>query len=142
VEALPLPDSLDTAAAKSERELLKRVAALNRYVIEQNGERAVVEALAYQLGVNPQLVIQERQQLRLGYGEYAALRGVAYLGRGALKRIADDYQRGRSWAELSTDNGSRVNELMAWMGELIRTTSNIDRQLKGQQQRPNTRLRP
>jgi len=142
VESLPLPDSLDTAAAKSERELLKRVAALNRYVLEQNGERAVVEALAYQLGVNPQLVIQERQQLSLGYGEYAALRGVAYLGRGSLKRIADGYQRGRSWAELPTDNGSRVNELMAWMGELIRTTSNIDRQLKGQQQRPNTRLRP
>ena len=118
------------------------MAALNRYVEEQNGERAVVEALAYQLGVNPQLVIQERQQLRLGYGEYVALRGVAYLGRGSLNRIADDYLRGLSWAELSTDNGSRVNELMAWMGELIRTTSNIDRQLKGQQQRPNTRLRP
>jgi predicted Zn-dependent protease len=142
VESLPLAESLDTAAAKSERELLKRVAALNRYVEEQNGERAVVEALAYQLGVNPQLVIQERQQLRLGYGEYAALRCVAYLGRGSLKRIADDYQRGRSWAELSTNNGSRINELMGWMGELIRTTSNIDRQLKGQQQRPNPRLRP
>jgi predicted Zn-dependent protease len=142
VESLPSAESLDTAAAKSERELLKRVATLNRYVEEQNGERAVVEALAYQLGVNPQLVIQERQQLRLGYGEYAALRGVAYLGRGSLNRIADDYQRGRSWAELSTNNGGRIDELIGWMGELIRTTSNIDRQLKGRQQAPNTRLRP
>ena len=142
VEPLPSAESLDTAAAKSEREFLKRVAALNRYVEEQNGERAVIEALAYQLGINPQLVIQERQQLRLGYGEYAALRGVAYLGRGSLNRIADDYQRGRSWAELSANNGSRINELMAWMRDLIRTTSNIDRQLKGRQQAPNTRLRP
>ena len=142
IESLPSAESLDTAAAKSERELLKRLAALNRYVEEQNGERAVVEALAYQLGIIPQLVVQERQQLRLGYGEYAALRGVAYLGRGSLNRIADEYQRGRSWAELSTNSGSRINELMGWMGELIRTTSNIDRQLKGQQQRPNTRLRP
>jgi predicted Zn-dependent protease len=142
VESLPSAESLDTAAAKSERELLKRVATLNRYVEEQNGERAVVEALVYQLGVNPQLVIQERQQLRLGYGEYAALRGVAYLGRGSLNRIADDYQRGRSWAELSTNNGGRIDELIGWMGELIRTTGNIDRQLKGRQQAPNTRLRP
>jgi predicted Zn-dependent protease len=142
VESLPSAESLDTAAAKTERELLKRVAALNRYVEEQNGERAVVEALVYQLGVNPQLVVQERQQLRLGYGEYAALRGVAYLGRGSLKRIADDYQRGRSWAELSTHNGTRTDELMGWMGEIIRATSNIDRQLKGRQQAPNTRLRP
>lgn len=142
VESLPLPESLDTAAAKSERELLKRVAALNRYVEEQNGERAVIEALAHQLGINPQSVIQERQQLRLGYGEYAALRAVAYLGRGSLNRIADDYQRGRSWSEFSTNNGSRINELMGWMGELIRTTSNIDRQQKSRQQRPNARLRP
>ena len=142
VESLPPAESLDSAAAKSERELLKRVAALNRYVVEQNGERAVVEALTYQLGIHPQIVIQERQQLRLGYGEYAALRGVAYLGRGSMNRIADDYRRGRSWAELLTNNGSRITELMGWMGEFIRTTGNIDRQLKGQQPRPNTRLRP
>ncbi len=142
VESLPLPESLDTASAKSERELLQRVAALNRYVEEPYGERAVSEALAYQLGINPQFDIQERQQLRLGYGAYAALRGVAYLGRSSLNRIAADYQRGRSWSELSTNNGSQINELMGWMGELLRTTSNVDRQLKGRQQASNTRLRP
>jgi hypothetical protein len=59
-----------------------------------------------------------------------------------MNRIADDYRRGRSWAELSANNGSRITELMGWMGEFIRTTGNIDRQLKGQQPRPNTRLRP
>ncbi|HEX9142689.1 MAG TPA: hypothetical protein VGA09_00360 [Candidatus Binatia bacterium] len=48
--------SLDSPAAKSERELLKRVQAINRYVEEQNGERPVVAALAYQLRLNAQMV--------------------------------------------------------------------------------------
>lgn len=141
VEVLPLAESLDTAAAKSERELLKRVAAVNRFVEEQNGERVLVQALARELRINPQIVVQERQQLRMGYGQYAALRGVAFLGRTSLNRIADDYQRGRPWSEITANNGSRINELTAWFGELIRTTNNVGRQLQGQQVRPSTRLR-
>jgi len=142
VELLPSAESLDTAAAKSERELLKRVAAVNRFVEEQNGERVVVQALAWELRVNPQIVVQERQQLRVGYGQYAALRGVALLGRGSLNRIADDYQRGRPWSEITANNGSRINDLTAWFGAVIRTTNNVGRQLQSQQLRPRTPLRP
>ena len=142
IELLPSAESLDTAAAKAERELLKRVAAVNRFVEEQNGERVIVEALARELSVNPQIVVQERQQLRIGYGQYAALRGVAFLGRSSLNRIADDFQRGRSWSEITANNGSRINELTSWFGGLIRTTNNVGRQLQSQQLRPNTRLRP
>jgi predicted Zn-dependent protease len=142
VELLPSAESLDTAAAKAERELLKGVAAVNRFVEEQNGERVIVAALASQLRLNPQTIVQERQQLRMGYGQYAALRGVAYLGRGSLNRIADDYQRGRPWSEISNNHGSRISELTVWFGDLIRTTNNIGRQLQSQQFRPNTRLRP
>jgi len=98
--------------------------------------------LAYQLRINPQVIVQERQQLRLGYGQYAALRGVAFLGRGSLSRIADDHQRGRSWSEITANNGSRINELTNWFGELIRTANNVGRQPQGQPLRPNTRLRP
>ncbi|MGH7887557.1 MAG: M48 family metallopeptidase [Candidatus Binatia bacterium] len=141
-ELLPSAASLDTAAAKSERDLLKRVAAVNRFVEEQNGERVVVEALARELRINPQIIVQERQQLRMGYGQYAALRGVAFLGRSSLNRIADDYRRGRSWSEITANNGSRINELTAWFGELIRTTNNVGRQLQGQPLRPSSRLRP
>src|SRR5262249_45145752 len=90
IESLPTAESLDTATAKSERELLKRMAAVNRFVEEQNGERVMVEALAVQLRVYPQTILNERQQLRTGYGQYAAMRGIAYLGRGSLGRIADD----------------------------------------------------
>jgi len=142
VEQLPSAGVLDTATAKAERELLKRVAAINGFVEQQNGERVVVEALSYQLRVNPQSVFQERQQLRLGYGQYAALRGVAYLGRGSISRITDDYQRGRSWSEIATGNGSRISELITWTGELIRTTNSLGGQFKSPQFRPNPRWRP
>jgi hypothetical protein len=143
VELLPSAEALDTATARAERELLKRVAAVNRFVEEQNGERVIVEALARELRLNPQIIVQERQQLRIGYGQYAALRGVAFLGRGSLNRIADDYQRGRPWTEISSNNGSRIGELTTWFGELIRTANSVGRQLQNQQPlRPNTRLRP
>lgn len=138
-ELLPSAEALDTATAKVERELLKRVEAINRFVAEQNGERAVVEALAFQLRASPQLVYQERQQLRVGYGQYAALRGVADLGRGSIGRIADDYQRGRSWSDITSSNGIRVSDLMIWVGDLIRTTNNVGRQLRNQQLRPTPR---
>lgn len=137
IENLPAPASLDTPAAKSERELLKRVQAINAYVEQQNGERPVVEALGYELRLNPQTIAQERQQLGIGYGQYAALRGVAYLGRGSINRIVDDYKRGRSWADLTEANGSRISELTVWVGDVIRTTNSRARDLRNQ--RPNQR---
>lgn len=141
LETLPAPESLDTPAAKSERELLKRIEAINRAVEQQNGERAVVEALAYELRMSPQTIVQERQQLQTGYGQYAGLRGVAHLGRGSISRVADDYQRGRPWSDVAVNNGTRLNELMVWFGDLIRTTNNMGQQLQRQQPRPATRYR-
>ena len=142
VESLPTAESLDTPAAKSERELLKRVEAINRFVAEQNGERPVVEALSHELRLNPQVIVQERQKLQVGYGQYAAMRGLAYLGRGSINRIVDDYQRGRAWSEITSANGSRVNELMVWIGDVIRTTNSLARQQRNQLQNPYQRLRP
>jgi predicted Zn-dependent protease len=141
IELLPRAESLDTVAAKTERELLKRMAAIDRYVEEQNGERAIVEALAYELRLRPQVVVQERQQLRVGYGQYAGLRGVAHLGHDSINRIAADYQRGRSWSEIAESHGSRVNELTFWMGDVIRTTNSVVRQLQSLPYRPGTRTR-
>jgi Zn-dependent protease with chaperone function len=43
-------------------------------VEQQNGERAVAEALAYKLRLNLLTIVNERQQLKVGYGQYAALR--------------------------------------------------------------------
>ena len=141
VAMLPSAESLDSPAAKSERALLKRIDEINRYVEEQNGERPVVEALAYELRLNPQAVAEERQRLRIGYGQYAALRGVSYLGRGSINRVFDDYQRGRSWSDIVQNSGSRVNELTLWIGGLMRTTNAMTQQLRNQSNRPNLRLR-
>jgi metalloendopeptidase OMA1, mitochondrial len=51
IELLPSAALLDSPEAKAERELLKRIQAINGLAEEQNGERAVVEALAYEPAV-------------------------------------------------------------------------------------------
>jgi predicted Zn-dependent protease len=129
VEALPSLQQLDSPTARAERELLKRIQALNKKAGEAGGERAVVEALGYTLRVNPALVVRERQQAQLGYGQYAALKGVSYLGRAPIGRVAADYQRGTRWSNLVETNGSRLADLVSWMGDLLRTTTTIQSQL-------------
>jgi len=130
IETLPTPAALDSPAAKSERELLKRVQLINRFVAEQNGERAIIEGLAQELRLRPEIIYRERQQLGLGYGQYAALRGVSYLGRGPINRIVDDYQRGRPWSDIAQSNGSRISELTTWIGDVISTTNGVAQRLR------------
>jgi len=141
VELLPSPESIDSPNARAERELLQRIQAINNYVGAQNGERPVVEALAYQLRMNPQTIVQERQQLRVGYGQYTALRGLSYLGHGSVARIITDYQAGQSWSEIAQSNGSGINDLTAWIGDVMRTTNDRVRQLRSQPYRPSYRFR-
>jgi predicted Zn-dependent protease len=142
IESLPSAEALDTATAKAERELLKRVAAINRFAQVENGEQPTVEALAYQLGTSPQVILAERQQLGIGYGQYAALRGLSYLGSGSINKIIDDYRQGRPWSEISSNNGSGLGELISWLGGVVRTTNALGRQPRNQQFRPNYRPRP
>jgi predicted Zn-dependent protease len=130
VETLPSAQTLDTPVARTERELLKRVQAINVFVEQQSGERPVVEALSYELRLSPQTILQERQQLGIGYGQYAALRGIAYLGRSSINRVVDEYQRGRSLTDLTNAHGTRLNELTTWIGDVIRTTNARARQLR------------
>jgi Zn-dependent protease with chaperone function len=141
VELLPSPQVLDSPTAKNERELLKKIQVINQYVEQKSGERPIVEALAYELRLNPQIVIQERQQLRIGYGQYAALRGVSYLGHSSINRILSVYQRGEPWSEIAQANGTGLNQLTVWLNEVIRTTNNVARQPRYQQYRPSARIR-
>ena len=140
VELLPSPQSLDSPTARSERELLKRIQVINQFVEQQNGERAVAEALAYKLRLNLLTIVNERQQLKVGYGQYAALRGLTYLGRGSIRNIVAEYQRGRSWSTIAQDNASGLNELTAWITDLMRTTSAVGRQLRTQPYRSSPRM--
>lgn len=132
LERLPSAAALDTATARAERDLLKRIQAINQFVGDQGGERIFVEALARDLRMSPQLVFQERQQFQVGYGQYAALRGVAYLGRAPARRVLEDYRRGRPWAEVALNNGVQVSELTGWIDGLIRTTNSLGRQMRSQ----------
>lgn len=141
IALLPSPASLDSSTARAERELLKRIQAINSYVEAQNGERPIVDALSSQLRLNPQTIVQERQQLRIGYGQYTALRGLSYLGRGSINRIVADYQQGRPWSEIAQNNGARVGDLTAWLGDVIRATNQRSRQLRTQGYPPNYRFR-
>ncbi len=140
VELLPSPQSLDSPVAKTERELLKRIEAINQLVEQQNGERAVAQALAYELRLNLITVVNERQQLRVGYGEYAALRGLSYLGRGSVRNIMSEYQQGRPWATIAQNNGSELNALTDWITNLMRTTNVVGRQLRTQPYRSSPRM--
>ncbi|HWP58245.1 MAG TPA: M48 family metallopeptidase [Candidatus Acidoferrales bacterium] len=141
VEMLPPLHELDSPTARAERELLKRIKQLNQKVGEPGGERAVVEAIGYGLGLNPNLVLRERQAAHLGYGQYAALRGISHLGRAPIGRVAADYQRGVRWSLLAENNGARLPELIGWMGDLLRRTTMIQSQLSRQAPVPRYRAR-
>ena len=78
------------------------------------------------------LLFTARQLNVDGYGQYAALRGLSYLGRGPIRNIVTDYQRGVSWSEMAQNNGSRINELTTWIGNITRTTIAVGRQLRTQ----------
>lgn len=121
VEPLPSLRELDSAKARAERELLKRIRALNGQVKDSRSERAVVEAIAYSLRMPASTVYEERRQLGLGYGQYAALRGIAYLGRSSPRRVFADYQAGVGWFDLAERNGARLIDLISWMGDLRRS---------------------
>jgi hypothetical protein len=47
---------------------------------------------------------------------------------------------GRSWSEITTNNGSLIGDLMSWVNEVIRTTHKIGGQVR--QFSPYGRLRP
>lgn len=132
VELLPSLQALDSPKARAERELIKRIQAVNKEAENSRGERAVVEALGYSLRMDPSIVYQERQQFRLSYGQYGALRALSNFGRTSLRRVISDYQKGVSWSELSDTNGARLIDLISWMGDLRRTAAVIQNQLRSQ----------
>jgi predicted Zn-dependent protease len=141
VESLPSAEVLDSPLAKAERELLKRIQAINQQAEDSRGERAVVEAIGYGLRMNPSVVYQERQQLRMGYGQYAALRALSSLGRSPLQRVVADYGKGLSWSDMAQNHGTKLTELLSWMGELRRTAAAFHGQLRSTPQSPRFRTR-
>ncbi len=123
LEQLPSLEALNTPTARAERELLKRIQAVNRQAQNRRGEIAVVETLGYSFRMSPAAVYQEKQRAGLDYGQYAALRALSALGKTSLERILSDYKRGSSWSDLTQKHGVQINELVAWLGDLWRTVA-------------------
>ena len=119
IEPLPTLEALDTPRGKSERQLLKYMQAFNQLAGKQ--ERAVAQAIGDRLRMDLYDVAKERKALQIGYGEYAALRAVSVLGKSSIKGVVADYQNGKRWSDLAADHGTRLNDVIAWMGEVGRT---------------------
>ena len=85
----------------------------------------MVEAIGYSLRMNPSEVVRELKQMRIGFGQYAALRGVSSLGNTSLRRVLVPYERGTSWGDLTRRNGIRMTELLSFMRRLLRTSVTI-----------------
>jgi predicted Zn-dependent protease len=130
VKLLPSLRSLDSPTARAERELVKRIQAVNQQAGDRRGERAVLEALGRLLQMDPSFLNQERQQLRLGLGQYAALRGVSHLARTSLRRVLVAYGRGSSWSDMTQRYGTKMANLLSFMRRLLRTTAIVQGQLR------------
>ncbi len=98
--------------------------------------QAVARALGYTLRMDPSLIVRERQEIGLDYGNYAAIKSVSYLGRASPKRVFNDFRNGVAWSDIAQNNGTRLSELLSIMRELSRTTATIQRQLRSQLQPP------
>jgi len=130
VKLLPSLRSLDSPTARAERELIKRIQAVNQEAGDRRGERAVLEALGRLLRMDPSLLNQERQQLRLGLGQYAALRGISDLARTSLRRVLVAYGRGSSWSDMTQRYGTKLSSLLSFMRRVLRTTAIVHGQLR------------
>jgi predicted Zn-dependent protease len=123
LEKLPSVQELDSPKGKSERDLVKRIQAVNQLAQQKQGERAVAETIGSNLRMDLYSVAEERQQLQLGYGQYAAVRGLAYLGKSHFRQVLTDYQSGARWSDLGEKNGARLPDLISWMTEIQRAAS-------------------
>ena len=134
LEPLPSLQAMNNPTARAERELLKRIEAVNQQAQDRQREIAMVETLGYSFRMSPASVYEERQRVGLEYGQYAALRALSVLGRTSLERVLYDYKGGSSWSDLAHKHGVEMIDLISWLGDLRRTVAS-----RGQSQ---NQLRP
>jgi len=130
MEALPSLASLDSPNAQAERELLKRIQAVNQLARNAGGQRAVLETLGYELRISPTLLAKELQQVQLDFGHYSALKGVTHLGRGSLSQVLATFKSNASWTDISRRHGTQITDLLRFMRQLLTTASRVQGQLR------------
>jgi len=130
VELLPSLKSLDSPGLKAERELLKRIGAINKRARNAQGQRIILETLGYKIRSDSARLSREIQHYRLGFGQYAALKGVTHLGGSSLRRVLESYKNNSSWVEITDRHGTRLIELLSFMRQLIRTVARVQGRLR------------
>ena len=130
VEVLPSLRDLNSATGKAERELLKRIQAVNKQAGSSKGARAIVEALGYLLRRDPSFLAKEMQRYRLGYGEYATLRGVVFISKVSTRRVLQSYRRSSGWSDVTQRHGVKLTDLISFLGRVLRTSRTVQRQFR------------
>jgi hypothetical protein len=132
VELLPSLKTLDSPKARAERELMKRIQEVNQLIRDRRGERVLFETLGYYLKMDPGFLHQERQNARLSYGEYTALRGLSFKGKGrtSFGQIFRTYARGTNWTEMTQRYKVPITELLSFMRRIWRTTAKVQGRLR------------
>ncbi|MFB3060232.1 MAG: M48 family metallopeptidase [Candidatus Binatia bacterium] len=125
VELLPSLKSLDSPKARAERELMKRIQEVNQLIRDGRGERVLFETLGYYLKMDPYFLYQERQKVRLSYGEYVALRGLSFKGRTSFGQVLRTYGRGTNWTDMTQRFSVPITELLSFMRRIWRTTAKV-----------------
>ncbi len=125
VELLPSLKTLDSPKARAERELMKRIQAVNQLIRDGRGERVLFETLGYFLKMDPYFLYQERQKVRLSYGEYVALRGLSFKGRTSFGPVHRTYARGTNWTDMTQRYSVPITELLSFIRRIWRTTAKV-----------------
>ncbi len=130
VELLPSLKALDSPKARAERELVKRIQEINQLIGDARGEGALFETLGYYLKANPYALYQERQRVRLSYGEYTALRGLSSKGRTSFDRVLSLYTRGTNWTNMTQRYSVSITDLLSFLRRIWSTTAKVRGRLR------------
>ena len=130
VELLPSLKALDSPKARAERELMKRIQEINQLIRDARGERTLFETLGYYLKADPHALYQERQKVRLSYGEYTALRGLSFKGRASFGQVLSIYTRGTNWTGMTQRYNVPITDLLSFMRRIWRTTAKVQGRLR------------
>jgi len=80
--------------------------------------------------MDPYFLYQDRQKVRLSYGEYAALRGLSFKGRTSFRQVLKTYARGTNWTDMTQRYSVPITELLSFMRRIWRTTAKVQGRLR------------
>jgi hypothetical protein len=107
------------AESDQSQELLKQTHALNDNA-NQLGSDKVVAMLSGQLGISPDVLISQKQQSSLGYGELFIANSLAVSLQKQnpskdFNALVQEFQSGKGWGEIAQENGLKLGSVISGM---------------------------